>query len=86
MGLFKVKVPGPQTQTCLFSNADMRTQESAFLTKSLRVLTQVVLKSTVSKMTWDSVQDLEIRVLLGLPWWLSGEESACQFRKHGFHP
>ena len=23
---------------------------------------------------------------LGLPWWLSGEESAYQFRKHGFNP
>ena len=22
----------------------------------------------------------------GLPWWLSGEESACQCRGHGFDP
>ena len=22
----------------------------------------------------------------GLPWWLSGKESACQSRKHGFDP
>ena len=22
----------------------------------------------------------------GLPWWLSGKESACQCRKHGFSP
>ena len=23
---------------------------------------------------------------LGLPWWLSGKESTCQFRRHGFNP
>ena len=22
----------------------------------------------------------------GIPWWLSGKESACQCRRHGFHP
>ena len=22
----------------------------------------------------------------GLPWWLSGKESACQYRRHGFNP
>ena len=22
----------------------------------------------------------------GLPWWLSGKESACQCRRHGFNP
>ena len=25
-------------------------------------------------------------VVLGLPWWLSGKESTCQFRRHGFDP
>ena len=25
-------------------------------------------------------------ILLGLPWWLSGKESACQCRRHGFNP
>ena len=25
------------------------------------------------------------QALIGLPWWLSGEESACQFRSHGRH-
>ena len=24
--------------------------------------------------------------LSGLPWWLSGKESACQWRRHGFNP
>ena len=24
--------------------------------------------------------------LSGLPWWLSGKESACQCRRHGFNP
>ena len=24
--------------------------------------------------------------LRGLPWWLSGKESACEFRRHGFDP
>ena len=23
---------------------------------------------------------------MGLPWWLSGKESACQSRRHGFNP
>jgi len=23
---------------------------------------------------------------MGLPWWLSGKESACQCRRHRFHP
>ena len=23
---------------------------------------------------------------LGLPWWLSGKDSACQWRRHGFDP
>ena len=26
------------------------------------------------------------RTPLGLPWWLSGEESTCQYRRHGFDP
>ena len=25
-------------------------------------------------------------VRLGLPWWHSGRESACQYRGHGFEP
>ena len=24
--------------------------------------------------------------MMGLPWWLKGKESACQCRRHGFHP
>ena len=27
-----------------------------------------------------------LRFLLGLPWWLSGEEPACQWRRCGFDP
>ena len=27
-----------------------------------------------------------IKLLLGLPWWCSGWESACQCREHGFEP
>ena len=23
---------------------------------------------------------------IGLPWWLSGQESACQYKGHGFDP
>jgi len=26
------------------------------------------------------------RYLQGLPWWLSGKESTCQCRRHGFDP
>ena len=25
-------------------------------------------------------------IYVGLPWWLSGKESACQCRRHGFNP
>ena len=30
--------------------------------------------------------DWKEKKLLGLPWWLSGEESACQFLAHEFDP
>ena len=26
------------------------------------------------------------KLLQGFPWWLSGKESACQCRRHGFNP
>ena len=26
------------------------------------------------------------RPFCGLPWWLSGKESTCQYRRHGFNP
>jgi len=26
------------------------------------------------------------KYVIGLPWWLSGKESACQCRRHGFDP
>ena len=29
---------------------------------------------------------LILKVWKGFPWWLSGKESACQRRKHGFNP
>ena len=29
---------------------------------------------------------LNIRRHLGLLWWLSGKESTCQYRRHGFNP
>ena len=29
---------------------------------------------------------LLLEVYIGLPWWLSGKESTCQCRKHGFNP
>ena len=29
---------------------------------------------------------LKNRTKLGLPWWFSGKESACQIRRHGFNP
>ena len=27
-----------------------------------------------------------LKYLMGLPWWLSGEESTCQYRRHGSIP
>ena len=30
--------------------------------------------------------EVQIKPVLGLPWWLSGQESACQCRGHGFKP
>ena len=29
---------------------------------------------------------LDVRIILGLPWWLSGKEFTCQCRRHGFDP
>ena len=34
----------------------------------------------------DQIQRYKNRVITGLPWWLSGKESACQFRSHKFDP
>ena len=31
-------------------------------------------------------QNLNFKDHLGFPWWLSGEESTCQCRRHGFDP
>ena len=33
-----------------------------------------------------SARDSPFNVKAGLPWWLSGEESACQGGRHRFHP
>ena len=35
---------------------------------------------------YDSFQQREINCLEGLPWWLSGKESTCQCKRHGFNP
>ena len=40
-------------------------------------------------MLWSTGNSLVIQWLWGLPWWLSGKESACQCRRcrrHGFDP
>ena len=29
---------------------------------------------------------LDVKIILGLPWWLSGKEFTCQCRRHGFDP
>ena len=29
---------------------------------------------------------IEIRKVLGIPWWFRGKESACQCRRHRFDP
>ena len=38
--------------------------------------------------TWVASKFLAMikRSTLGLPWWLSGKKSACQFRRHEFDP
>ena len=39
---------------------------------------------------WGAIAFFGIRVIRPtkwwLPWWLSGKESACQYRRHRFHP
>ena len=35
--------------------------------------------------SWTSIHPV-LKNLQGLPWWLSGKESACQCRRHGFTP
>ena len=42
-------------------------------------------------MTWNydffhPLYGIKIKLLLGLPWWRSGWESACRCRGHGFEP
>ena len=29
---------------------------------------------------------LDVKIILGLPWWLSGKEFTCQCMRHGFDP
>ena len=36
---------------------------------------------------WDIANSKVLKIaVLGLPWWLSGKESACQYRRCGFDP
>ena len=36
---------------------------------------------------WDAANSKVLKIaVLGLPWWLSGKESACQYRRCGFDP
>ena len=37
-------------------------------------------------LNFSSAHALFKNLFLGLPWWLSGKESACQCRRHGFDP
>ena len=32
------------------------------------------------------IPNANIKLELGLPWWLSGKESACQCKRYGFDP
>ena len=43
------------------------------------------LKSLLLKVQEES-EKAGLKQCSGLPWWLSGEESACQRWKHGFDP
>ena len=40
----------------------------------------------VTTMEIERVFNSIIKEIMGLPWWLSGKEPACQCRKHGFDP
>ena len=39
-----------------------------------------------SELTLEFIPFKKIFIYLGFPWWLSGKESACQGRRHGFNP
>ena len=43
-------------------------------------------KSTQKYLLKINKKSMFIKTLLGLPWWRSGWESACQCREHGFEP
>jgi len=43
--------------------------------------TQTVQEKKKKQISWTS-----LKLKLGLPWWLSGKESNCQCRRHGFDP
>ena len=40
----------------------------------------------VRRLVFDFCVENELKEMVGLPWWLSGKESACQCRRHGFNP
>ena len=43
--------------------------------------------SSLSDDCWQPLVFLSLQKQhIGLSWWLSGEESACQYRRHGFDP
>ena len=38
------------------------------------------------RLIFDSCVENELKEMVGLPWWLSSKESACQCRRGGFNP
>ena len=52
------------------------------------VALKLILTKQQSNLTFknkDACEPKEMKVQ-GLPWWLSGKESTCQCRGHGFNP
>ena len=49
------------------------------------LLLKCKLNSTIFKFSFNT-KVKNVKTHTKLPWWLSGKESACQFRRHGFHP
>ena len=70
-------------------------QSKSYILKSLEVapLSMIMLPtgyickfSSASHFSSQSLTFLIYKTGIGLPWWLSGKESTCQCRRHGFDP
>ena len=75
----------PESLCLLLSLARLKQPRALFfLLLSFRDPMQIILHFLPSS-SLRQMEKMFSKVKLGLPWWLSGKDSACQFRRHRFH-